>query len=230
MGHGVAIEAPAAGRRFGRLVVIAETRKIIPSSPGGLRALVCACDCGNTTVVPVTSLIRTTPVPTQSCGCLHRDVIRDIARTSNRKHGLHDHPLYFTWKNMLARCEDPDHQAYRHYGGRGIRVCDRWHDLAVFVADIERWLGPRPAGMTLDRICNDHDYRLDNVRWATRAQQARNRRQSSVPLRTHGARICQVDGCGKPHRARGMCSTHCNVYYRQVAAAREGALASQGTT
>jgi hypothetical protein len=77
---------------------------------------------------------------------------------------------------MLDRCENPAHHAYARYGGRGIRVCDRWHDVAVFVADIERWLGPRPAGMTLDRIFNDHDYRLDNVRWATRKQQQQNRR------------------------------------------------------
>lgn len=180
MGHGVAIEAPAAGRRFGRLTVIAETLKIVPSSPRGLRALVCACDCGNTTVVPIGSLMRVRPVPTRSCGCLQRDIARDtareIARTSNRHHGLHDHPLRSTWKNMLVRCEDPEAHNYRNYGGRGIRVCDRWHDLAVFVADIERWLGPRPPGMTLDRICNDHDYRLDNVRWATRSEQSRNRR------------------------------------------------------
>jgi hypothetical protein len=80
---------------------------------------------------------------------------------------------------MISRCENPDAPRHADYGGRGIRVCDRWHDVAVFIADIERWLGPRPAGMSLDRICNDHDYRLDNVRWATPAEQARNRRPRS---------------------------------------------------
>ena len=59
--------------------------------------------------------------------------------------------------------------------GRGIRVCDRWHDVALFISDIERWLGPRPEGMTLDRIMNAHDYRLDNVRWADATTQRNNR-------------------------------------------------------
>jgi hypothetical protein len=77
---------------------------------------------------------------------------------------------------MIHRCEDPKVDNYKHYGGRGIRVCDRWHDVSVFISDIERWLGPRPPGMTLDRILNDHDYRLDNVRWATWVQQRANQR------------------------------------------------------
>lgn len=77
---------------------------------------------------------------------------------------------------MLWRCENPDYSKYRDYGGRGIQVCDRWHSFTVFVTDIERWLGPRPPGMSLDRIMNDHDYRLDNVRWATAKQQRANRR------------------------------------------------------
>lgn len=91
-------------------------------------------------------------------------------------HGLHSHPLYDTWYGMLQRCENPGHRHYPDYGGRGIRVCDRWHDPAVFIADLERWLGPRPQGCTLDRIQNDHDYRQDNVQWATPAEQAAHRR------------------------------------------------------
>lgn len=92
------------------------------------------------------------------------------------RHGLWDHPLYPTWHNMLARCEDPSNHNYVNYGARGIRVCERWHDVALYIADIERWLGPKPEGMTLDRICNDHDYRLDNMRYATPAEQLQNRR------------------------------------------------------
>lgn len=119
------------------------------------------CDCGQHYSVMLGDL-RTGRV--KSCGCLHRD------------HEMSHHPLYGTWVKMLDRCENPKCPAYPNYGGRGIRVCDRWHDVTVFIADLERWLGPRPAGMTLDRIQNDHDYRLDNVRWLSRADQNRHRR------------------------------------------------------
>ena len=97
------------------------------------------------------------------------------------KHGLarHDgtrHPLYRTWANMMARCYDPENPSYRRYGGRGIEVSQCWHDVAQFIADIERLLGPRPDGMTLDREDNDGNYEEGNVRWADQVTQMRNSR------------------------------------------------------
>jgi hypothetical protein len=169
-----------AGQRFGRLTVI-DPERFAPPAPSqiakgikrGNRMPFCRCDCGTELQVKQHDLRGG---GTKSCGCLNREAMSTRITARNMTHGLTHHPLFGTWYRMLDRCENPAFKQYRDYGGRGIRVCDRWHDVTVFVADIERWLGPRPAGMTLDRICNDHDYRLDNVRWATWSQQARNRR------------------------------------------------------
>lgn len=93
------------------------------------------------------------------------------------------HPLFTAWREMLYRCENPKCPAYSNYGGRGISACERWHDFAAFAEDITRLLGPRPDGLTLDRIGNDGNYEPGNVRWATRAQQNQNRqyRRESYP-------------------------------------------------
>lgn len=82
---------------------------------------------------------------------------------------------------MMQRCYNPNHHAYENYGGRGISVYEPWHDPRAYVAWIEQNLGPRPAGMTLDRIDNDAGYQPGNLRWATRSQQAQNRRADIGP-------------------------------------------------
>lgn len=88
------------------------------------------------------------------------------------KHGLWNHPLYRTWISMMARCYNPKAKGYDRWGGRGITVCDRWHDVRNFVAD----MGERPAEHTLDRINNDGDYEPGNCKWSTRLEQSHNTR------------------------------------------------------
>jgi hypothetical protein len=90
------------------------------------------------------------------------------------------HPLCTTWRNMIERCESQSSGAYKHYGARGIAVCERWHDVRLFIEDIERLLGPRPVGCTLDRINNDGNYEPGNVRWATKQEQVFNRRKMAI--------------------------------------------------
>lgn len=81
-------------------------------------------------------------------------------------------PEYHTWKNMLTRCRNPRVSDYKHYGGRGIKVCDRWLDFANFLAD----MGRRPPGLTLNRINNNGNYEPGNCEWTTRKKQNNNRR------------------------------------------------------
>lgn len=83
------------------------------------------------------------------------------------------HRLYSTWANMKDRCYQPNNKSYKYYGGRGIRVCDRWLKSANFIADM---YPTHKEGLTLDRINTNGDYEPSNCRWATPTQQARNRR------------------------------------------------------
>lgn len=80
------------------------------------------------------------------------------------------------WKNMVARCTKPEHAAWDNYGGRGITVCTRWLNFWNFLSD----MGRRPEGHELDRVDNDGGYHPGNCRWATRTQNARNRRSSRI--------------------------------------------------
>ena len=93
---------------------------------------------------------------------------------SNVKH----HPLYDTWATMKKRCSNPNHISYKNYGGRGIKVCERWlgvEGFKNFLAD----MGERPEGYTLDRKDNDEDYTPENCKWSSRKEQLFNRRMRS---------------------------------------------------
>lgn len=87
-------------------------------------------------------------------------------------------PLYGTYKQMLQRCYNPKHKYYSYYGGRGIKVCDRWRGPSGFASFLED-MGEKRQGLTLDRTNNDGDYEPSNCRWATRSNQQINRRMSS---------------------------------------------------
>lgn len=92
------------------------------------------------------------------------------------------------WKGMLARCQNPNSPAYKNYGGRGIKVCERWQSFRCFLDD----MGPRPKGLFIERINNDLGYCPSNCKWATRHEQSRNRRNNCV-IGFNGKYQCLVD-------------------------------------
>lgn len=93
-------------------------------------------------------------------------------------HGMRNTPLYAIWCAIIQRCTNPNDPAYPNYGGRGITICDQWrHDFVAFRDHV----GDPPPDLTLDRIDNDRGYEPGNVRWATRAEQNRNRRAHVHP-------------------------------------------------
>lgn len=174
------------GQRFGRGVVIDPEIKV-QSGKTERRGVRMQCDCGTVYEAEIAALLGRGTSRKTSCGCARRDHIRAVAYRGGAKprHGMSRHPLYATWALMLQRCENPKFHKYPRYGGRGIEVCDRWHDVRQFVLDIEIEIGPRPTGRTLDRINNDGNYEPGNVQWSTLRRQASNRGQTGRS-RHHG--------------------------------------------
>jgi hypothetical protein len=137
---------------------------------------------------------------TQSCGCLRASLIGN----SKTKHGGCGTAEYAAWKRMRTRCFDPNSARYANYGGRGITVCEEWHDFAVFLSD----MGSRPSDKhSLDRINVDGPYCKENCRWATPEQQANNK-QDTVHITFEGLTL----SCAQWDRFRGW--TRGTVWFR----------------
>lgn len=151
----------------------------------------CVCDCGKKFIAYGSHLKsgRTT-----SCGCFRlKQVI---------KHGQSDTREYNSWKSAKRRVLNTRNGRWMDYGGRGIRMCDRWLDsFAAFFED----MGPRPPGTSLDRIDNDGDYEPPNCRWATRIEQQNNMRTNVMIGDITMAQYC---------REQGICDKIFQLYFR----------------
>jgi hypothetical protein len=151
------------GRQFGRLSVASRA----PNKRGRAQWN-CRCACGGDVVVYGYSLLSGNST---SCGCKRTESVVTHGRSRTRE--------YIAWRSAKARCYRPTATSFPIYGGRGIRMTAAWlHNFAAFYA----YLGPCPAGFSIDRIDNDGDYEPGNVRWASKEAQSNNRRANRVVL------------------------------------------------
>lgn len=150
-------------QRFGRLTVMEQ----VPHEKKEVTKWRCICDCGKETIVIGHSLKTGN---TQSCGCLNKET---TTKTHGHTVGGKFTPEYSSWAAMLTRCTNPNSMHYYRYGGRGIKVSERWlHSFETFLED----MGSRPKGRySIERKNNEGNYEPGNCFWATDRQQTRNR-------------------------------------------------------
>jgi hypothetical protein len=160
---------PKPGEQFDLWTVVADAPTKKSAFGSCSQQVLCRCACGKVRSVSVANLRAG---KTHSCGCIKPK------RTSERKmvHGDAKKGAiaveYATWQAMLRRCDTPSNIGYPNYGGRGIKVCERWHDYRNFLAD----MGRRPPNLSLERKNVDGDYEPSNCIWATPREQRLNQR------------------------------------------------------
>lgn len=152
------------GHRFGNLLVVERDKNFKKAITWK-----CICDCGNIKTIIGNNLKNGT---TKSCGCVRKKITSERMKT----HGKTKTTEYRIWGGMFTRCYNKKVNNYHLYGGRGIKVCDRWSNFQFFLDD----MGFRPKNKTLDRINVNGNYEPSNCRWASKKEQGQNKRKTKL--------------------------------------------------
>lgn len=159
------IKIPMLGKKFGRLTVVEEAGR----AKDGTILWKCKCSCGVIKTINGSSLRKGF---TRSCGCYNSEIKSKRFKKIFTTHGMSKTATYRSWCHMLGRCNNPNDARYSDWGGRGIKVCERWLKFENFFAD----MGEKPKTLTLERINNNKGYYKKNCKWATYSDQNRNMR------------------------------------------------------
>lgn len=168
------------GSKYNRLSIIAIYRKKIKNQ--NIIFCDCLCDCGKVIKSKLWNNVKENK--TTSCGCFRNQQIKKFCKliTASKPEAKSNNKFYKAWAGMVDRCHYKKHPQYTRYGGRGITVCEEWRNFDNFL----KWCteNPKPEGTySLDRIDNDQGYFPTNCRWATKKQQANNRRDNKYYIR-----------------------------------------------
>ncbi len=185
------------GKRFGRLKVVKFLALKISRADKHIVCVPyweCECDCGG---VAISTSGNLKSGKSRSCDCLKREKASAAAAAAITKHGharkSKKSRTYYAWRSMRARCYNKNDEGYPDYGGRGIKVCERWmNSFENFLTD----MGAVPVGLSLHRVDNDLGYSPDNCIWATKDVQHRAMR-SNVKLTYNGKTQCVMDWAGE---------------------------------
>lgn len=148
-----------AGDKFNKLTAV----KFVETRRNSIQYWLFKCYCGKEKVICVSSVKNGT---IKSCGC--------YKKISLFKHGMVKTKTYYSWASMIQRCLNKNNPNYKHYGGRGINVCQHWLKFENFFED----MGEMPENKTLDRIENEKGYSKSNCKWSTRMEQLNNTRRN----------------------------------------------------
>ena len=170
--------ASIVGMTFGRLIVLSV-------SENNKNKVICQCSCPNKTIKEIFKYCLISG-HTKSCGCLVKEAVSKTAKT----HGMSNTKEYRTFKSILTRCFNPNCKEYKHYGAKGITICERWkNSFENFLAD----MGKCPPDKTsLDRIDNNGNYEPGNCRWSTAEEQNRNK-SNSIKIPYDGKKLSMLE-------------------------------------